>query len=42
MALPARLTAPRSTIVQPGPVRGGVTADPPAELDRLFRDLVSD
>ena len=34
------LTAPRSTIVQPGPVHGGVTADPPAELDRLFRDLV--
>jgi hypothetical protein len=34
------LTAPRSTMVQPGPVHGGVTADPPAELDRLFRDLV--
>jgi hypothetical protein len=35
------LTAPRSAIVQPGPVHGGVTADPAAELDRLFRDLVS-
>ena len=34
------LTAPRSTMVQPGPVHGGVTADPPAELDRLFRDMV--
>ncbi|MCW2932010.1 MAG: hypothetical protein JWM19_2972 [Actinomycetia bacterium] len=35
------LTAPRSTMVQPGPVHGGLTADPPAELDRLFRDLVA-
>ena len=35
------LTAPRSAIVQPGPVHGGVTADPGAELDRLFRELVS-
>jgi hypothetical protein len=34
------LTAPRSAIVQPGPVHGGVTADPGAELSRLFRDLV--
>jgi Protein of unknown function (DUF3037) len=34
------LTAPRSAIVQPGPVHGGVTADPGAELNRLFRDLV--
>jgi hypothetical protein len=34
------LTAPRSAIVQPGPVHGGVTADPEAELNRLFRDLV--
>ncbi len=36
------LTAPRSAIVQPGPVHGGVTANPSAELDRLFRSLVSD
>jgi len=34
------LTAPRSAIVQPGPVHGGVTADPQAELDRLFAALV--
>jgi hypothetical protein len=36
------LTAPRSTMVQPGPVHGGLTADPQAELDRLFRDMVGD
>jgi len=35
------LTAPRSAIVQPGPVHGGITADPAAELDRLFTTLVS-
>jgi hypothetical protein len=34
------LTAPRSTMVQPGSVHGGVTADPSAELDRLFREMV--
>jgi hypothetical protein len=34
------LTAPRSTVVQPGPVHTGVTADPAAELDRLVRRLV--
>jgi Protein of unknown function (DUF3037) len=34
------LTATRSTIVQPGPVHSGLTADPAAELDRLFEDLV--
>lgn len=34
------LTAPRSAIVQPGPVHGGVTTDPQAELDRLFAALV--
>ena len=34
------LTAPRSTVVQPGPVHTGVTADPQAELDRLFARLV--
>ena len=31
------LTAPRSTIVQPGPVHTGLTADPAAELDSLVR-----
>ena len=34
------LTATRSTIVQPGPVHSGLTADPEAELGRLFDDLV--
>lgn len=34
------LTAPRSTVVQPGPVHTGLTADPDAEADRLFRLLV--
>jgi hypothetical protein len=35
------LTAPRSAIVQPGPVHAGVTDDPAADLDRLFRTLVA-
>jgi len=35
------LTAPRSAVVQPGPVHGGVTDDPAAELDRLFTRLVA-
>jgi Protein of unknown function (DUF3037) len=35
-----RLTAPRSTIVQPGPVHTGLTADPEAELTRLLTELV--
>ncbi|MGH3151346.1 MAG: DUF3037 domain-containing protein [Streptosporangiaceae bacterium] len=34
------LTAPRSTIVQPGPVHSGLTTDPAAELTRLFGTLV--
>jgi len=34
------LKAPKSTVLQPGPVHGGVTADPPAELERLLRSLV--
>ncbi len=34
------LTAPRSTIVQPGPVHSGLTTDPAAELARLFAALV--
>ncbi|MCU1613113.1 MAG: uncharacterized protein JWO98_653 [Frankiales bacterium] len=34
------LTAPRSTVVQPGPVHTGLTDDPDAEADRLFRLLV--
>jgi hypothetical protein len=34
------LTAPRSTVVQPGPVHTGLTADPDAEVDHLLRVLV--
>jgi Protein of unknown function (DUF3037) len=34
------LTAPRSTVVQPGPVHTGLTADPDADADRLLRSLV--
>jgi Protein of unknown function (DUF3037) len=34
------LTAPRSAVVQPGPVHGGLTGDPAAELDHLFATLV--
>jgi hypothetical protein len=33
--------APRSTVLQPGPVHGGVTADPADELERLLGRLVS-
>ena len=35
------LTAPSSTVVQPGPIHTGLTDDPAAELDRLFGRLVS-
>ena len=35
------LSAPRSTVVQPGPVHGGLTADPAAELRSLLRRLVA-
>ncbi|MEV4379564.1 DUF3037 domain-containing protein [Streptosporangium sp. NPDC049644] len=34
------LTAPRSTIVQTGPVHAGLTADPEAELEHLMSRLV--
>jgi hypothetical protein len=34
------LTGPRSAMVQPGPVHAGVTADPAADLARLFDTLV--
>jgi hypothetical protein len=34
------LSAPRSTVVQPGPIHGGVTVDPAAELEHLLRTLV--
>ncbi len=35
------LTAPRSTVLQPGPVHGGVTRDPGRQLDHLLERLVS-
>ncbi|HEU5001231.1 MAG TPA: DUF3037 domain-containing protein [Actinomycetota bacterium] len=34
------LAAPRSTVVQPGPVHAGMTADPGAELRHLLTVLV--
>jgi hypothetical protein len=34
------LTAPRSVVIQPGPVHTGVTTDPDAELDRLARRML--
>lgn len=34
------LAAPRSTVVQPGPIHTGLTRDPAAELDRLVARLV--
>ena len=34
------LSAPRSTVVQPGPVHGGLTEDPAAELKALLDRLV--
>jgi len=34
------LKAPRSTVVQPSPVHGGLTADPAAELAHLLDRLV--
>ncbi|MFJ9086010.1 MULTISPECIES: DUF3037 domain-containing protein [unclassified Streptomyces] len=34
------LVAPRSTVVQPGPVHTGLTADPAAEAERLLGLLV--
>lgn len=34
------LMAPRSTVLQPGPVHGGVTADPARQLEHLVSSLV--
>jgi hypothetical protein len=34
------LKAPRSTVLQPGGVHGGITTDPAAELDHLLQRLV--
>ena len=35
------LKAPRSTVLQPGPVHGGLTTDPARELDHLLTTLVA-
>ncbi len=35
------LKAPRSTVLRPGPVHGGVTADPARQLERLLDQLVA-
>ena len=34
------LKAPRSTVIQPGPVHGGLTADPARQLEQLRERLV--
>jgi len=34
------LKAPRSTVIQPGPVHGGLTADPARQLRQLLERLV--
>jgi hypothetical protein len=34
------LRAPRSTVLQPGPVHGGLTADPARQLEHLLERLV--
>jgi hypothetical protein len=34
------LKAPRSTVLQPGPVHGGVTSDPARQLENLRHKLV--
>lgn len=34
------LRAPKSTVLQPGPVHGGVTADPARQLEHLVERLV--
>lgn len=34
------LTAPRSTVVQPGPIHTGLTDDPAAEIERLLDVMV--
>ena len=34
------VSAPRSTVVQPGPIHGGLTTDPDGQLDHLLDRLV--
>jgi hypothetical protein len=35
------VSAPRSTVVQPGPIHGGLTDDPARQLDHLLDTLVT-
>jgi hypothetical protein len=35
------VSAPRSTVVQPGPIHGGLTDDPARHLDHLLDTLVT-
>jgi hypothetical protein len=35
------LSAPASTVIQPSPVHGGVTADPSGTLEKLFVQMVA-
>ncbi|WP_203335553.1 DUF3037 domain-containing protein [Nocardioides limicola] len=35
------LKAPRSTVLQPGPVHGGLTADPARQLEHLLQQFVA-
>ena len=35
------LRAPRSTVIQPGPVHGGLTSDPSRQLEHLLERLVA-
>jgi hypothetical protein len=34
------LSAPRSTVIQPSPIHGGLTVDPAADLERLMDRMV--
>lgn len=34
------LAAPKSTVVQPGPIHGGMTTDPARQLEHLLRSLI--
>lgn len=34
------LKAPKSTVIQPGPVHGGITSDPGEQLERLLHQLI--
>ena len=36
------ITAPRSDVIQSGPVHEGLCEDPAAELDKLFREIIGE